>query len=100
MLEYLEGIIAFCALLGGIIASYTNMNLKIKEIEVKISNFESKLEDMKKERIEFIHTIDKNNDRIWDKLEAIDKKLDDKLIDISKMKAEHDLNMNKCNFGK
>jgi uncharacterized membrane protein (DUF106 family) len=95
--ELISALVAVIMLIGAIITVWLNLNLKVKELDVKILNMENKLkdfkEDIKEERDEIIRTIEKQNDKLWQKLEQIETKIDDKFKDLATLQAEHKNNM-------
>jgi len=87
--EMLSLIIAFCTLLGSMIAVYVAMNIKIAEINVKVLECENKLNDMKQEKKEEKINTEKINDKVWQKLESIESLLNQKFQDFAVLQNEH-----------
>lgn len=98
MIEIIAVSIAFLGLLGGILKVWNDTTVKIKEIDVKIINMENKFIEIKEERIALYQMFEKNIDKIWLKLDAIDTKLDERFEDLTKIKVEHERNV--CNYKK
>jgi len=96
MAELLSAIIAGIALMGTIIGVWLNLNIKIKGIEMKIAEMEHKFADVKENNEAIIKTIEKNNERIWQKLDLIAEKLDEKFNVLTVLKTEHDQIKNNC----
>lgn len=83
----IETWIAIIGLLCGMITIWVNLNVKIKEIEVN-------LEQLKKDKSDL-------DEKIWNKLDKIDNKLDEKFEVLTILKTEHEQMKNKCiNFDK
>lgn len=89
-MEYVGAIISFLLLLGGLITVWVNLNTKVKEVEMRVNSMESKLNDAKEDRLETLKILERYNDRVWAKLDAIEKKLDEKFETLAIIKAEHD----------
>lgn len=96
MAELLSAIIAGIALMGTIIGVWLNLNIKIKGIEMKIAEMEHKFADVKENNEAIIKTIEKNNDRIWGKLDQIIDKLDDKFNQFNILQDQHNNMWKKC----
>ena len=96
MAELLSAIIAGIALMGTIIGVWLNLNIKIKGIEMKIAEMEHKFADVKENNEAIIKTIEKNNDRIWSKLDQIIDKLDDKFNQFNILQDQHNNMWKKC----
>jgi hypothetical protein len=90
-LEIIGALMSFLVLLGGIFGVWQSLTLKVKELEIKILNVENKINDVKISEVTILTKIDKNNDKIWNKLDSIEVKLDEKFRDLTTIKAEHDL---------
>jgi len=95
MIETIAVVISFLTLAGAVFAVYNNINIKLKELEVKIINMENKFNDIKEERIETFKMFEKNIEKIWDKLDTIESKLDQKFQELAVIKSEHERSV--CN---
>lgn len=73
--EWIAIILTTVSLISIGIGAWTTINVKIKELDIKIMAVEQRLQvvkdDVKQDRCEIISTIEKNNDKIWEKLEKI-----------------------------
>lgn len=94
--EMIAAIVAAIALMGSMITVWLNLNLKIKELAMKIIEIEHKIVDVEKNNYAIIRTIEKNNERIWQKLDLIAEKLDEKFNVLTVLKTEHDQLKNNC----
>lgn len=98
MVEYAQAIIGFLSLLGGIVGSYITLNIKVQKINGKVENIEDKLVGWKEEKAENQIRIEKAFDKLEKKLDSIDEKLDIKFDILTKIKIEHEQNMEYCRF--
>jgi len=89
MVELIGSIIGALGLLGGMIGVWINLNLKIKELEVKILNIEMEQNSINKR-------IDKNEDYSRQDHKVFDEKLDKIFELLTTLVAEH--NFQKCSF--
>jgi len=71
--EILTAVIALITLMGSVITVWLNLNLKIKEITMKIVEIEHKFVDVEKNNENILKTIEKNNDKIYCKLDELYK---------------------------
>lgn len=94
--EMIAALVAATALIGSMITVWLNLNIKIKGIEMKIAEMEHKFADVKENNEAIIKTIEKNNERIWQKLDLIAEKLDEKFNVLTVLKTEHDQLKNNC----
>lgn len=94
--EMIAAIIALIALVGSMITVWINLNLKIKELTMKIIEIEHKFSDVDKNNDAIIRTIEKNNDKLWSKLDLICEKLDDKFKDLAILQDQHNQMMKSC----
>ena len=65
-------------------------------MEMKILEIQHKIETIDQERIDILKLIEKNNERIWQKLDSISEKLDEKFNVLTVLKTEHDQFKNNC----
>lgn len=70
--EMISAIIALIVMIGSILTVWVKLNIKLKEL------------------------IEKNNERIWQKLDSISEKLDEKFNVLTILKTEHDQFKNNC----
>jgi hypothetical protein len=87
--ELVSLIIAFLTLLGSMVAVYVTMNVKIAEINVRVLDCENRLVDIKADRKDVAAKVDKSNDKIWDKLDAIEKMLNENFTNFAVLQNEH-----------
>ena len=80
-MEIISLIIAGLALCGGIITVYVNLNLKVKEIEIKMIGIEEKICAIK------IDTCGKF-DKIYNQLDRMEGKMDDKFEELTIIKTK------------
>lgn len=90
MVEIIGLVIGFLTLFGGLIAIYVNMNLKIKEIDIRLKSVEDRLGVFMQERRDLILSLERINDKMWQKLDSIETKIDAKFEDLAVIKAEHE----------
>ena len=88
IIQLLILILSGLALSGTMIGIWTSLNIKIKELDVKIMNLEEKFKSHKDESIYVIQTWEKALDKLQLKLDKIDCKLDAKMEDIAILKAK------------
>lgn len=93
MIEIAALIIAFFGLLGGIIGVYVTIQTRLTKIEAEIKSMDNKFDDIKDERIEMFKMFNTSIEKIWEKLDKIDTKLDLKFEDLAVIKAEHKRNI-------
>ena len=65
-------------------------------MEMKILEISHKIEQIDQERVDIFKLIEKNNERIWQKLDLISEKLDEKFNVLTVLKTEHDQIKNNC----
>ena len=68
-----ELISAMLVMIGSIITVWVRLNIKLKEMEMKILEISHKIEQINQERADILATIEKNNDRIYCKLDELYK---------------------------
>lgn len=88
MIDIIGLAIAFFTLAGGLIAIYVNMNLKIKELDVKMLGFETRLSDFKEDRTKVAEALQKTNDNVAIALEKTNDKVSEALEKTNKRMAE------------
>lgn len=65
-------------------------------MDMKILEISHKIEQIDQERVDILKLIEKNNDRIWNKLDQILIKLDDKFTDLAILQDQHNQMMKNC----
>lgn len=92
--ELISAIVAFLLLSGGMIGLWIKMNVKVKELDIRILYLEKELEKSINKifatRTDDIATFKESFVKVWEKLDKIETKIDIKFEDLTKMKAEHD----------
>lgn len=96
MAEIVSAIIALIVLIGSILTVWVKLNIKLKEMDMKILEISHKIEQIDHERVDILKLIEKNNDRIWNKLDQILIKLDDKFTDLAILQDQHNQMMKNC----
>ena len=71
--EMISAIIALLVMIGSILTVWVRLNIKLKELEMKILEISHKIEQIDQERADILATIEKNNDRIYCKLDDLYK---------------------------
>lgn len=94
--EMISAIIALIVMIGSILTVWVKINIKLKEMEMKILEISHKIEQIDQERVDILKLIEKNNERIWQKLDSIAEKLDEKFNVLTVLKTEHDQIKNNC----
>lgn len=89
MIEIIGAVIGILGLTGGLISVWVNLNLKIKELEVKILNIELEQNSINKR-------IDKNENISREDHKAIEDKLDKIFELLTTLVTEH--NIQKCKY--
>lgn len=70
---------------------FTKMDTDMdKKFETMEKHFDHKMNEMKSEREVLAAALEKYNDKIWSKLDAIENKIDAKFQDLAVLKAEHE----------
>lgn len=65
-------------------------------MEMRILEISHKIEQIDQERVDIFKLIEKNNERIWQKLDSIAEKLDEKFNVLTVLKTEHDQIKHNC----
>jgi hypothetical protein len=71
--ELISAVIAMLVMIGSILTVWVKLNIKLKEMEMKILEISHKIEQIDQERADILATIEKNNDRIYCKLDDLYK---------------------------
>lgn len=102
MIEWIVAVVAVLGILITIGGIWLKINMIVKELQVRLINLEKDILEVKNERLEIVSIIEKNNNLLWKKLEGIEKKIDDKFIDLTVLKTEHEQmkNFGICQFKK
>jgi len=87
-MEIISLIIAGLALCGGIITVYVNLNLKVKEIEIKMIGIEEKICAIKIDTLANNIILDKKFDKIYNQLDRMEGKMDDKFEELTIIKTK------------
>ncbi len=83
-------------MIGSILTVWVKLNIKLKEMEMRILEISHKIEQIDQERVDILKLIEKNNERIWQKLDSISEKLDEKFNVLTVLKTEHEQFKNNC----
>ena len=94
--EMISAIIALIVMIGSILTVWVKLNIKLKEMEMRILEISHKIEQIDQERVDILKLIEKNNERIWQKLDSISEKLDEKFNVLTVIKTEHEQFKNNC----
>lgn len=94
--EMISAIIALTVMIGSILTVWVKLNIKLKEMEMRILEISHKIEQIDQERGDILKLIEKNNERIWQKLDSISEKLDEKFNVLTVIKTEHEQFKNNC----
>lgn len=86
--EIIGVIFGSVTILGSILYVWIQTQLKIKSIEKDITSINISLEELKEDRNEIYKLIEKNNDKVYDKLEKIEGKLDKQFEEITILKSK------------
>ena len=78
-------------MVGGLITVWVNLNIKVKEIDVKILALEEKLENFKIERTQILEHWEKTMDKVDKKLDRIETKIDSKFEELAYIKGKNKL---------
>lgn len=78
-------------MVGGLITVWVNLNIKVKEIDVKILALEEKLENFKVERTQILEHWEKTMDKVDKKLDRIETKIDSKFEELAYIKGKNKL---------
>ena len=77
-------------ILGSLLWVWIQTQLKIKAIEKDIVTINIALEELKEDQNDIYKLIEKNNDKVYDKLEKIEGKLDKQFEEITILKSRND----------
>ena len=88
--EMISAIVAAIVMIGSILTVWVKLNIKLKEMEMRILEISHKIEQIDQERVDILKLIEKNNERIWQKLDSISEKLDEKFNVLTVLKTEHE----------
>lgn len=102
MVEWIAIIITLIVYVTGLVSVWINLNLKVKEIETKLVAIEAKVKEeslrVKEERLEMLKLIQNSNEKIWNKLDGIENKIDKKFEEFTVLKTEHEQYKEYCKF--
>ena len=76
-------------ILGSLLWVWIQTQLKIKAIEKDIVTINIALEELKEDQNDIYKLIEKNNDKVYDKLEKIEGKLDKQFEEITILKSRN-----------
>lgn len=85
--EIIGVIFGAVTILGSILYVWIQTQLKIKAIEKDIVTINIALEELKEDQNDIYKLIEKNNDKVYDKLEKIEGKLDKQFEEITILKS-------------
>jgi hypothetical protein len=71
--ELISAVIAMLVMIGSILTVWVKLNIKLKEMEMKILEISHKIEQIDQERVDILAIIEKNNDKIYCKLDDLYK---------------------------